>query len=95
MDFEHRYIDELIYLRNEARIGKNWALSDAIRDFLDSKHCFVFDTDQGQVVYHRISGSRQELVEEIKEEKRAIKIFDAWLHSVRSSELIKMNHENN
>ena len=60
MKFEDKYIDELVDLRNEAREQKNWKLSDEIRDYLDTKHTFIFDTNEGQVVYHGQEKTRQD-----------------------------------
>ncbi len=83
MKFENKYIDELVDLRNEAREQKNWKLSDEIRDYLDSKHTFIFDTVEGQVVYHGQQRTRQKLIDQLKNESRAEKMFDAWLFSMR------------
>ena len=44
MEFENKYVDELIELRKEARENKDWKLSDEIRKYLDEKLVFVFDT---------------------------------------------------
>ena len=44
MEFENKYIDELIEIRKEARSNKDWKLSDEIRNYLDDKLVFVFDT---------------------------------------------------
>lgn len=85
MNFESKYIDELIAIREEAREEENWKLSDAIRDYLDTKHIFVFDTPNHQVVYHRNEGSRKDVMEQIKREQRAKKLFDAWLYSMNIS----------
>jgi len=85
MNFKTKYIDELITLRDEARQKKNWNLSDDIRDYLDTKCVFVFDTPNGQVVYHRKEGTREDLIENIKSEQKSQKLFDAWLFSMNSS----------
>ncbi|MEJ2113275.1 MAG: hypothetical protein P8X62_06155 [Flavobacteriaceae bacterium] len=85
MNFETKYIDELIEIRQEARLEQNWKLSDKIRDYLDTKHIFVFDTKDRQVVYHRKNGTRQDFINQLKIEQRAQKLFDAWLHSLNSS----------
>ncbi|GAA3579333.1 hypothetical protein [Snuella lapsa] len=85
MNLENIYIDELIVMREKARQSKNYKLSDNIRDFLDSKHVFVFDTPNAQVVYHRTTGSREDLINELKKEQRAQKLFDAWLYSVNKT----------
>lgn len=44
--------DELIDNREHARNENNWLLSDQIRAELDSRNCFVFDSKDGQEVYH-------------------------------------------
>lgn len=44
--------DELVYLREIARQDKDFQKSDEIRNILDSRGSFVFDTKDGQVVYH-------------------------------------------
>ena len=90
MNFESIYKDKLIALREEARQERNWALADDIRDYLDSEHIFVFDTPTQQVVYHRKSGSRRDLIKQIKNEQRAQNQFEAWLYSLNTS----MNHKN-
>jgi len=82
MNFKFKYIDELIAIREEARRVRNWVLSDRIRDYLDTKKVFVFDTETGQEVYHRNEGSRDDLIKEIKNEQNAQKLFDAWLYSM-------------
>jgi hypothetical protein len=87
MNFKGKYIDELIELRDHARQRKNWKLSDCIRNYLDSKHIFVFDTPNEQVVYHRTEGTRDELIVQLKKEQRAQKLFDAWLYSVSASRI--------
>ncbi|WP_223551841.1 hypothetical protein [Aestuariivivens sp. NBU2969] len=93
MDFENRYIDELIAIREEARECKNYNLSDKIRNYLDSKHIFIFDSANQQIVYHRKKGSRQDLIKEIKKEQRAEKLFYAWLYSINKTTKT-IHHEN-
>jgi len=86
MDFENKYVSELIDIREEARTNKDWKLSDEIRDYLDTKESFVFDTKDGQVIYHELKGmTRDKLIEKINIDKRAYKMFDAWIYSIRSS----------
>lgn len=80
-----KYIDELINLRKQAREEKNWKLSDEIRDILDTKNAFVFDTTDGQVIYHRPRITRKEMVKILKEEMKALKRFDSWLFSQTQS----------
>ncbi len=51
--FEYLHIDQLIDIRKEARINKDYKLSDEIRDYLDSKLVFIFDHSDGfQEVWH-------------------------------------------
>ena len=78
-------IDELIDLRQEARTEKNWKLSDEIRTYLDSQHSFIFDTTDGQVIYHRSKGTRMELIAELKVEARSEKMFNSWLYSLQAA----------
>ena len=78
-------IDELINLRQEARDEKNWKLSDEIRTYLDSRHSFIFDTNDGQVIYHRLNGTREELIIHLKENALAEKIFNSWLYSLQAA----------
>jgi len=86
MDFKNKYVSELIEIREEARANKDWKLSDEIRDYLDTKQSFVFDTKDGQAVYHELKEmTRIKLIDKINKDKRAEKIFDAWLYSMQSS----------
>ena len=85
MTFKSLYIDELLHIRNVARENRNWALSDEIRKYLDQKGVFVFDSDKGQIVYHRRNSSREKIILQLKKEARAQKLFDAWLHSINES----------
>lgn len=100
MDFESKYIDELIEDRKEARANKNWKLSDEIRDYLDTKLVFVFDAKWGQEVYYlppsyfknkerkieTVSMSNRQYVEhQIKQDIIAEKNFEAWLYSIQKS----------
>jgi hypothetical protein len=87
-------IDKLIYEREQARRNKNWQLSDEIRDYLESQLVFVFDTKEGQEVYHlnekyftkkpKEMSHRKYLEEKIKEDIRAEKNFEAWLFSMNN-----------
>jgi len=85
MDFDSKYIDELIDIRKEAREQRNWKLSDEIRDYLDTKFTFIFDHKEGQEVYHRNKGTREELIKEIQKDRDAEKRFDSWLFSTKAS----------
>ena len=82
MNIEDKYIDELVDLRREARAQKNWKLSDKIRAYLDTKHSFIFDTNEGQVIYHRPNGTRTDLINQLNKDARAEKIFNSWLYSL-------------
>ena len=87
MELDNKYISELIEIRKKARANNNYALSDEIRNYLDDKESFVFDTKEGQVVYHELKGmTRSKLIEKINREKQANKLFDAWLYSMNKSE---------
>ncbi|WP_242117113.1 hypothetical protein [Aestuariivivens sediminicola] len=88
MNFDSIYIDKLIAMREDARQMKNYALSDNIRNYLDSKHIFIFDSKQGQIVYHRKTGTRSDLIKEIKEDLQAQKLFDSWLFSMQQTKQI-------
>ena len=51
MNFSEMYVSELIHVREVARADRDWKLSDEIRDYLDTKHTFIFDTKDGQNIY--------------------------------------------
>lgn len=85
MDFDSKYIDELIDIRKEAREQKDWKLADEIRDYLDTKFTFIFDHKEGQEVFHRRKGTRAELIKEIQKDRDADKLFDSWLFSTKAS----------
>ena len=85
MKLECKYIDELIDIRENARQKKDWTLSDKIRIYLDSKHVFIFDTNEGQIVYHRNNETRKSLIDKMKQELRATKLFNAWLFSMNAN----------
>jgi len=87
------HTDELLILRQQARKSKDWKLSDEIRDLLDYRNVFVFDTKEGPEVHYMprsFTGGRQGLEERIQADIRAEKRFDAWLYSARKS--IKKQH---
>lgn len=54
--------DELTDLREQARENKDYLLSDTIRNELDLRGSFCFDTKEGQVVYHLGEGYTRESV---------------------------------
>ena len=87
------YIENLIDIRKQYRADKNWQMCDAIRDYLDSKHVFIFDTPEGQVIYNEVKGTRQDVIDKINRDKKAEAAFDAWLYSTKQSWRIK--HEIN
>lgn len=74
-------LEEWVELRRKAREDKDWSLSDTIRYYLDNKGCFVFDTKEGQEVYYTNGKTREQLVNEINQDKRADKLLDAWIFS--------------
>ena len=82
-----KYIDELIDIRKDARENKDWKLSDEIRNYLDEKLVFIFDTKDGQEVWFIPNGSkitnRKEMENKIKNDIRHNEIFDSWLYSVK------------
>lgn len=41
----------LLEIREKARENKDWSLSDQIRDILDERLDFVFDTKEGQLLH--------------------------------------------
>ena len=87
MDFNSMFIDELIELRNEARLKKDWALSDLIREYLDSKGAFVFDKKDDCVVFHTNQfKTRKELNDYINNEIRSVSNMNAWNYSNISKE---------
>jgi hypothetical protein len=52
MDFTNILIEELIAMRAGSRVAKDWKSSDEIRNHLDTKLVFVFDTKDGQEVHY-------------------------------------------
>ncbi len=83
-------IEELIFLREQARLNKDWALSDEIRDFLDEKNVFIFDTKDGYEIYYEVKKiTRKELELQIKSDIAANKNFDSWLYSIQNSKEYK------
>jgi hypothetical protein len=84
-DLSEYLIDELIYIREQVRLEKNYELSDKIRNYLDDNSTFVFDTPTGQEVYHYPNRTRQEIVEEINKNSRADRVFNSWLYSINCS----------
>jgi len=60
VDLTEKLTDELVYIREQARLNKDYKLSDEIRNELDSRGSFVFDTKYGQVVYHIGSGYKRD-----------------------------------
>lgn len=52
MDFDSILIEELIDIRKKAREDKDWNLSDDIRNYLDTKLVYIFDSKFGQEVYY-------------------------------------------
>lgn len=88
-------VDELIETRAKVRKEKDFKTADLIRDYLDSKYVFVFDTPDGQEVLYLYpfyfnkkpqgTTNREYLKQRQRDEIRAEKDFDSWLYSVRKS----------
>ena len=85
MDFENTLIEELIYIRSQARESKEWALCDQIRGYLDTKHVFIVDTANGQQVSYMLSGTREQFINNLNKDIQAEKRFNAWLYSTKQS----------
>ncbi len=90
-------VDELIFFRDKARNDKDWKKSDELRDYLDNKLVFVFDTKSGQEVYHLnenffkfknkklitlAMNNRQYVELQIKKGIASDNNFNAWLYSI-------------
>ncbi len=85
-------IEEIIDLRRRAREAKDYYLSDVLRDYLDSKKVFVFDTKYGQEeLCTGNAKDRKEAERMVQSDIRAEKNFDAWLVSIRK----QIKDENN
>jgi len=94
-NFQKRYVDELVFLREKIREKKNWKFADVIRKYLDEKGTFVFDTKDGSVTNHvpekyfenKPQGitKRQFFEKKLQEELKAERMFDAWLYSTLQS----------
>lgn len=90
-------IDELIDIRANARLSKDWLLCDKIRDKLDEHLVFIFDGTEGQEVYYltekyfkfknkfketNAMSNRKYVEYRIKQDIKHEGIFNGWLHSV-------------
>ena len=88
--------EELLEIRQKSRLDKDFKTSDLIRDELDKRLSFVFDTKEGQEVYHlpekyfrfkdkfektRLMSNRQYVEYRIKEDLRIDKILESWFVS--------------
>lgn len=51
-ELDKLYVDEILDLRNYAREYKNFELSDIIRNYLDKRNIFIFDTPEDSEVYY-------------------------------------------
>ncbi len=93
--FEKYSVDELIDIRQETREQSAWIFSDKIRDYLDSKFVFIFDTKEGQEVHFLYESyfdkkpsnqtNRQYVEHIIQRDIRANNNFDAWLYSMQNN----------
>ncbi len=90
--------EQLLEDRKQARIDKNYAESDTIRDTLDAKLIFTFDTKDFQEVYYLTSGyfkkkpvkmsNRKYLEYIIQRDIRAENNFNSWLFTQKNT----LNH---
>lgn len=62
MRIQDHNTDFLCAVREKAKEYKNYLLSDQIRNELDSRGSFCFDTPKGQVVYHLGKGYTRDYV---------------------------------
>ena len=84
MNLKEKYTEELIYLRKRARDSNYYDLSDLIRTELDSRFSFVFDTPDGQVIYHELKGmTRAKVIEKINKNIKSNNVWDARLYTLR------------
>ncbi len=84
-EFETQYTEELIFLRSVARESKNWAFSDEIRNYLDTKLIFIFDTKFGQEIYqitesyiNRLFNYSEKRIEKEEDDEVTVTIELAW-----------------
>lgn len=56
IELEHILTEELTDMRVQARIDRDFTLSDLIRNELDKRGCFCIDGANGQIVYHMGKG---------------------------------------
>lgn len=89
------YIDELVYIRSKARNNKDWELADKLRNYLDTKSVIIMDTKHGQEVYYLLKNqTREDLVNSINIERKAVAQHDAWLYSInKSAESNRKDHK--
>jgi len=76
-------IEGLIDIRREAREERDWELSDIIRDYLDTRNVFCFDTKDGQEVWHipQPTITRAEMIKKIQKDITANNNFNGWLYT--------------
>lgn len=90
------YISELVDIREKVRREKQYDLADRIRDYLDTKDVFIFDSLDGQIVYYKAKRTtRIELIKKMNKEKQANKLFDSWLYSMNSNKRNEINNSSN
>lgn len=78
MDFTDN-IEELINLREQARLAKDWKLSDDIRNYLDDRLVFIFDTKAGQEIHYLTPSCFQ--LKTKNENQIKVKSFFEWLQN--------------
>jgi hypothetical protein len=89
------YIDELVDIRSKARNNKDWELADKLRNYLDTKSVIIMDTKSGQEVHYLLKNqTREDLVNSINIERKAVAQHDAWLYSInKSAESNRKDHK--
>jgi len=81
MIFQYIVPEQLIHIRGIARKDKDFELCDQIRDHLDSIDIVIMDTPDYQNTYYGMN--REQVVEMLKKERNANKLFDSWLETQR------------
>ena len=85
-NLDDNYIDELVDIRAKSRENKDWELADRLRNYLDGKSVIIMDTKNGQEVHYLPNNqTREDLVNRINADKKALAMHEAWLYSMKSS----------
>jgi len=93
-NLDEYYIDELVDIRAKARTNKDWELADKLRNYLDKKSVIIMDTKHGQEVYYLPKNqTREDLVNGINRDRKALSQHDAWTYSIKKSSESKKDHK--